>query len=68
MPEGRAAEVWGSVAVGYGRIYFTTEEGLYASAGRARRSRPRRSAEAAAGAGARGRTPRPRGCWWCPAR
>jgi hypothetical protein len=30
MPEGRAAELWGSVAVGYGRFYFTTEEGLYA--------------------------------------
>jgi outer membrane protein assembly factor BamB len=30
MPEGRAAEVWGSVAAAYGRIYFTTEEGLYA--------------------------------------
>jgi outer membrane protein assembly factor BamB len=30
MPEGRHAEVWGSVAAAYGRIYFTTEEGLYA--------------------------------------
>jgi hypothetical protein len=30
MPEGRAAELWGGVAVGYGRFYFTTEEGLYA--------------------------------------
>jgi outer membrane protein assembly factor BamB len=30
MPEGRPAELWGSVAVGYGRFYFTTEEGLYA--------------------------------------
>jgi outer membrane protein assembly factor BamB len=29
MPEGRHAEVWGSVAVAYGRLYFTTEEGLY---------------------------------------
>jgi outer membrane protein assembly factor BamB len=29
MPEGRHAEIWGSVAVAYGRIYFTTEEGLY---------------------------------------
>jgi outer membrane protein assembly factor BamB len=27
--EGRFAEIWGSVAVAYGRIYFTTEEGLY---------------------------------------
>jgi outer membrane protein assembly factor BamB len=27
--EGRHAEVWGSVAVAYGRLYFTTEEGLY---------------------------------------
>jgi outer membrane protein assembly factor BamB len=30
MPEGRHAEIWGSVAVAYGRLYFTTEEGLYA--------------------------------------
>jgi outer membrane protein assembly factor BamB len=30
MPgEDRTAEVWGSVAVAYGRLYFTTEEGLY---------------------------------------
>ena len=29
MPEGRHAEVWGSVAAAYGRLYFTTEEGLY---------------------------------------
>lgn len=27
--EGRAAEMWGSVAIAYGRLYFTTEEGLY---------------------------------------
>jgi len=29
MPEGRSAEVWGSLAAAYGRIYFTTEDGLY---------------------------------------
>ena len=29
VPDGRFAEIWGSVAVAYGRIYFTTEEGLY---------------------------------------
>lgn len=29
MPEGRPAEIWGSVAVAYGRIYFTAEDGLY---------------------------------------
>jgi outer membrane protein assembly factor BamB len=29
MPEGRFAEVWGSVAVAYGRLYLSTEEGLY---------------------------------------
>jgi len=29
MPEGRYAEIYGSVAVGYGRVYFTTEEGIY---------------------------------------
>jgi len=27
--ENRFAEIWGGVAVAYGRIYFTTEEGLY---------------------------------------
>jgi outer membrane protein assembly factor BamB len=27
--EGRAAEIWGSVAVAYGRVYFTAEDGLY---------------------------------------
>ena len=30
MPEGRYAEIYGSPAVAYGRVYFTTEEGLYA--------------------------------------
>lgn len=29
MPEGRYAEIYGSAAVAYGRIYFTTEEGIY---------------------------------------
>ncbi len=29
MPEGRYAEIYGSAAIAYGRIYFTTEEGLY---------------------------------------
>ena len=29
MPEGRHAEIWGSVAVANGRIYFTAEDGLY---------------------------------------
>jgi outer membrane protein assembly factor BamB len=29
VPDGRFAEVWGSVAVAYGRLYFTTEEGVY---------------------------------------
>ena len=29
VPDGRFAEIWGSVAVAYGRLYFTTEEGLY---------------------------------------
>lgn len=29
MPERRPAELWGSVAIANGRIYFTTEEGLY---------------------------------------
>jgi outer membrane protein assembly factor BamB len=27
--ENRFAEIWGAVAVGYGRLYFTTEEGIY---------------------------------------
>lgn len=30
MPDGRPAEIYGSFAVAYGRLYFTTEEGLYA--------------------------------------
>lgn len=30
MPGGRYAEIYGSPAVAYGRIFFTTEEGLYA--------------------------------------
>jgi outer membrane protein assembly factor BamB len=29
MPEGRFAEIWGSVAPAYGRLYLTTEEGIY---------------------------------------
>jgi len=29
VPDGRFAEIWGSVAVAYGRLYLTTEEGLY---------------------------------------
>jgi len=29
MPEGRHAEIYGSPAVAYGRVYFATEEGLY---------------------------------------
>jgi outer membrane protein assembly factor BamB len=29
MPGGRFAEIWGSVAVAYGRVYFTAENGLY---------------------------------------
>ncbi len=33
MPDGRAAEIYGSVAIADGRIFFTTEEGLYALGG-----------------------------------
>ena len=29
LPTGRYAEIYGSPAVAYGRIYFTTEEGIY---------------------------------------
>ena len=29
MPDGRPAEIYGSPAVGYGNVYFATEEGLY---------------------------------------
>lgn len=29
MPSGRYAETYGSPAIAYGRIYFTTEEGIY---------------------------------------
>jgi outer membrane protein assembly factor BamB len=29
MPDGRFAEIWGSVAVAYGRLYLVAEDGLY---------------------------------------
>ena len=29
VPDGRYAELYGSAAIAYGRIYFTTEEGVY---------------------------------------
>jgi outer membrane protein assembly factor BamB len=29
MPEGRHVEIWGSIAVAYGRFYFSAEDGLY---------------------------------------
>lgn len=29
MPEGRTAEIYSSPAIAYGRIFFTTEEGIY---------------------------------------
>jgi hypothetical protein len=29
VPEGRFAEIWGSVAVAYGRLYFTSEAGIF---------------------------------------
>ncbi len=29
MPNGRSAEIYGSPAIAYGRVYFTTEEGIY---------------------------------------
>jgi outer membrane protein assembly factor BamB len=29
MPDGRFAEIWGSVAVAYGRLYVAAEDGLY---------------------------------------
>ena len=29
VPDGRYAELYGSAAIAYGRIYFTTEEGIY---------------------------------------
>ncbi|MEM1206070.1 MAG: PQQ-binding-like beta-propeller repeat protein [Acidobacteriota bacterium] len=29
MPDGRYAEIYSSIAIGYGRLYFTTEEGIY---------------------------------------
>ena len=39
MPEGRHVEIWGSLAVAYGRLYFTAEDGLYCLGTRRRRSR-----------------------------
>jgi outer membrane protein assembly factor BamB len=29
LPSGRFAEIWGSVAIAYGRLYLTAEDGLY---------------------------------------
>jgi outer membrane protein assembly factor BamB len=40
MPDGRYAEIYGSVAIAYGRLYFTTEEGIY-SVGNAKAKFPR---------------------------
>ncbi len=40
MPEGRYAEIYASVAVAYGRIYFTTEEGIYCLGDKAKPFRP----------------------------
>lgn len=47
MAEGRPAELWGSVAVATGRIYFTTEEGIYSLGSK---KAPRRSAKVPAAA------------------
>lgn len=52
MPEGRFAEVWGSVAIAYGRLYLAAEDGLYCIGRKgtpftAKASRPEPAAEAA---------------------
>jgi hypothetical protein len=59
MPEGRHAEIWGSVAVAYGRLYFTAEDGLYCVGRKGRavqgdgRAAPRPRRRPAAGAAPR---------------
>lgn len=55
MPDGRYAEIYGSAAVAYDRIYFTTEEGVYCL-GDKEKSFPELPA-AAAGSGAGGTQP-----------
>lgn len=40
MPDGRYAEIYASPAVAYGRIYFTTEEGIYCLGGQAAAAKP----------------------------
>ena len=57
MPDGRYAEIYGSFAVAYERLYFTSEEGIYClgdrrAAFRAEPGRPVELAEAAAPANA----------------
>ncbi|HET7294020.1 MAG TPA: PQQ-binding-like beta-propeller repeat protein [Vicinamibacteria bacterium] len=46
MPEGRPAELWGSVAIARGRVYFATEEGIYCLG--ARKQPPRATPAASA--------------------
>jgi hypothetical protein len=58
MPEGRPAEVWGSVAVADGRIYVTAEDGLYCvgrkgAARKAAAAAPAKAEEPAAGSPAK---------------
>lgn len=43
VPDGRYAELYGSPAIAYGRIYFVSEEGLYCLGNKSQRFAPERS-------------------------
>ncbi len=47
MPDGRYAEIYGSPAVAYGRVYLATEEGLYCLGDKSKPFRAAGGAEAA---------------------
>ena len=49
MPEGRFAEIWGSVAVAYGRLYVATENGLHRQEGRTLQGHAQSKEEPASG-------------------
>lgn len=47
VPEGRYAEIYGSPAIAYGRIYFTTEGGIYCLGDKSKPFSPSRSSRTA---------------------
>ena len=53
MPDGRYAEIYGSPAVAYGRVYLATEEGLYCLGDKSKPFRATERRRGRAGGGAR---------------